>query len=419
MSLEDRWRTIDATQFSDGVLYLSAMVEIQPRMPDWGLPNMPDIMGRLDEDRPHGGDEASGKLLCLRCMAIRARRGEAPAPIWMYFQRRGALRLFCHIGSNQVHAEHMPESAEHKALVEREVQTCVRVGASVDTEVRAANGRRRADFVAVGPDVVLAGEIQRSTEPARRIGQRQRDLSRDGKRVLWTTDNVEPGFLKNVPRLVIPNLTGWQQALRDPELAIVAGMTLVEYQRCGWSDQWSGTTRCPHTNSLRPCGKIHAYPTLEANTHTYRPTSGPVMQFGMGNRPHLDVLVAGIVLGDWLPYQRKARTGYQFVWMPTEDYKRFVEDRGGTDTESAERNAGLIRQRTGTAERNCETDRNPPSVVIDLKPAWSDRHKNTLNWTSHQGGDPAPCRHCGRPAIARDEHGLPMHKTCAEKLLAR
>jgi hypothetical protein len=29
----------------------------------------------------------------------------------------------------------------------------------------------------------------------------------------------------------------------------------------------------------------------------------------MGNRPHLDILVGGIVLGQWLPYQRKIRGG--------------------------------------------------------------------------------------------------------------
>jgi hypothetical protein len=56
-----------------------------------------------------------------------------------------------------------------------------RVGAFVETEVRVANGRRRADFVAVGPEVTLAGEVQRSFETPQRISGRQRDLTRDGR----------------------------------------------------------------------------------------------------------------------------------------------------------------------------------------------------------------------------------------------
>jgi hypothetical protein len=177
--------------------------------------------------------------------------------------------------------------------------------------------------------------------------------------VLWTTDSTRPGFLNGVLRLVISALRGWQQALRDPELAIVAGLTLVEYQRCGWVDEWTGSIRCPRKprgRSLGPCGRIHAYPTVDATTRTYRPTRGPVMQIGMGNRPHLDFVVGGIVMGQWLPYERKVSTGRQFEWMPADDYERFVEDRGGGDPTEAERNSGERRPVIELFRRTCEPD---------------------------------------------------------------
>jgi hypothetical protein len=414
------WRSIDPTRFNDGVLYLPAMVEIQPKEPDWGVADFADLHRRVDDDRPHGGDEDSGKLLCLKCMAIKVRNREPASPVWMYFAQRQGRRLFCHMGTHHVHPEHEPESDEHKALVEREVRSCERVGASVDTEVRTANGRRRADFIAVGPTVTLAGEVQRSTESPRRIAQRQRDLTRDGKRALWTTDSRRPEFLAGVPRLVIPNLTSWQQALRDPELAIVAGLTLVEYQRCGWTDEWTGSIRCPKTRLLRTCGKIHAYPTANATPNTYKPTSGPVAQFGMGNRPHLDYVVAGIVLAQWLPYQRTARGARQFVWMPAEDYIRFVDDRGGTDPAIAERSVGIASGRGQASARTCETDAEaaPAPSVIDLKPHAPVPGGVVLNWANHSVGSPAPCRHCGRPALCRDEGGIPAHKVCVEAAIA-
>jgi hypothetical protein len=210
------WRDVDPAQFNDGVLYLPAKVEIQPREHDWALPNMAEIFARVDEDRPHGGDETYGRLLCLRCMAINARAGKTPAPVWMYLRRHKGLLLFYHIGSRHVHPKHTPESDEHKALVQREVRTCERVGAEVETEVWTAKGRRRADFIAAGPEVTLAGEVQLTKVPRQSIAQRQRNLTRDGKRALWTTDSTQPGFLDGVPRLVIPALTGWQQVVRDP-----------------------------------------------------------------------------------------------------------------------------------------------------------------------------------------------------------
>jgi hypothetical protein len=37
-----------------------------------------------------------------------------------------------------------------------------------------------------------------------------------------------------------------------------------------------------------------------------------------------------------------------------------------------------------------------------------------LDWRSHRIGPPMPCIHCGRPALCRDEHDQPAHKTCAE-----
>jgi hypothetical protein len=352
-------------------------------------------------------------------MAKKARNGEPLSPVWMYFQERQGRRLFCHMGTHDVHPEHEPESDEHKALVEREVRTCERVGASVETEVLTANGRRRADFVAIGPEVTLAGGIQRSPESARRVAQRQRDLTWDGKRALWTTDSLRPEFLKGVPRLVIPNLSGWQQALHDPELAIVAGLTLIEYQPCGWTDLWTRSIRCPRTGRLRSCGKIHAYPTASVTPNTYRPTSGPIMQFGMGNRPHLDFVVAGIVLAQWLPYERKASNGRQYVWMPADDYSRFADDRGGGDPSTAERLAGVESSSTAPTSRTCETRPGTAAgALIDMKPHTPTQGGVVLVWTKHAVGDPQPCQYCGKPAWCRDEAGIPSHKVCAEAAIA-
>jgi len=40
-----------------------------------------------------------------------------------------------------------------------------------------------------------------------------------------------------------------------------------------------------------------------------------------------------------------------------------------------------------------------------------------LDWRGHRVGPPLPCRICTTPAICRDEHGRPCHKTCAEAAL--
>ena len=38
-----------------------------------------------------------------------------------------------------------------------------------------------------------------------------------------------------------------------------------------------------------------------------------------------------------------------------------------------------------------------------------------LDWHTHRVGPPLPCRICANPAMCRDEHGRPCHKTCAEQ----
>jgi hypothetical protein len=40
-----------------------------------------------------------------------------------------------------------------------------------------------------------------------------------------------------------------------------------------------------------------------------------------------------------------------------------------------------------------------------------------LDWRHHTIGPLRPCRLCHRPALMRDEHGQPCHKTCAEQTL--
>jgi hypothetical protein len=346
----------------------------------------------------------------------------------MYLQQRNGLLLFCHFNGGHVHQEHLPESAEHKALIEREVRTCERVGASVKTEVRTARWRRRADFIAVGTTVTLAGEIQLTSVTRRSVGQRQRDLARAGNRVLWTTDSTRPDFLDGVPRLVIPALSGWQQALRDPELAIVAGWWLVEYQRCGWSDAWSGgRPRCPRTGSLRPCGRMHAYPTRNATTLTYRPTDAPVAKIGTGDRPHLDSVVGGIVMGDWLPYKRKVKGGHQFEWIPARDYDRVVEDRGGGDPKETECSPGVNRQAITSAERTCEAGRGSTVVLDPALPDWREQTPvlggegddgghlqrrmdvttKSDSWADHpRWRNSARCTTCGQPLFHRESISL-------------
>jgi hypothetical protein len=38
-----------------------------------------------------------------------------------------------------------------------------------------------------------------------------------------------------------------------------------------------------------------------------------------------------------------------------------------------------------------------------------------LDWHTHRVGPSLPCRICADPAMCRDEHGRPCHKTCAEQ----
>ena len=45
------------------------------------------------------------------------------------------------------------------------------------------------------------------------------------------------------------------------------------------------------------------------------------------------------------------------------------------------------------------------------------RHDRWLDWHTHSVGPDKPCRICAEPAMCRDQHGRPCHKTCAEAAL--
>lgn len=64
------WEQLDPLALNDGVFYVPAMVELQPRLALWGHP---DLRERLANDRPHGA--GGEKLLCLLCMRHQAQRG--------------------------------------------------------------------------------------------------------------------------------------------------------------------------------------------------------------------------------------------------------------------------------------------------------------------------------------------------------
>jgi hypothetical protein len=342
------WETINPNDFNDGIYYLPAGLELQPRQPDWGHPDQPDLRDRIANDRPHGIGGA--KLLCLLCMRLRT-RGDAPRqPEWMTLVESQHGPVFRHESGRSPHAEHTPETDAHKALKERKANTWEASGASsVEVEEWRPRARRRPDVLAVGPNLIVAGEVQHSKERPRIIQARQRSLAKTGDRVVWTTDHNadDIAFLHAVPHLAIRDLNDHRLYLRQDRLEINAGAITFEEQRCGWTDLWNrNTTRCPATHKTIPCGRMHLYPTLNPNTYIRRGADTDA-RFPCGNRLHLDHMLEGILHGQWLPYPNRSR----IVWIPANVHDDVVAERGGS-VEQAE--SGTVRRRDEAAERACE-----------------------------------------------------------------
>ncbi|MGC4750170.1 hypothetical protein ACLQ28_31565 [Micromonospora sp. DT201] len=156
------WEQVDPLTFNDGVFYVSAMIELQPRLPLWGHPHQPDLHEQLANDRPHG--TSGEKLLCLLCMRHQAQRGLPRAPVWLTFVEGQHGPMFRHENGRSPHAEHQLETDTHKALKERKARTWESVGGTVEVEVWRPRARRRPDVLAIGPVLTVAGEVQPSKE---------------------------------------------------------------------------------------------------------------------------------------------------------------------------------------------------------------------------------------------------------------
>ncbi|MGC4807488.1 hypothetical protein [Micromonospora sp. DT233] len=340
------WQQLDPLAYNDGVFYVSAMIELQPRQPAWGHPDEPDLRDRLVKDRPHG--IGGKKLLCLLCMRYQAQQRLPRAPVWLTFVEGRYGPIFRHEDGRSPHPEHQPETDTHKALKERKARTWESSGGTVEVEVWRPRARRRPDVLAVGPALTVAGEIQHSKETPRTIQARQRALHKTGDRVVWTTDRGADDitFLHPVPHLSVPALGDYRLYLAAPRLEIGTGAITFETQRCGWADLWTGTSRCPVTRKAVPCGRLHLYPTLNPRSYS-RQKAATTAVFPCGPRPHLDHLLEGILHGSWLPYRHRDRVN----WIPAGDHPEVVAERGGT-VELAE--SGSAPRRDGTSKRACE-----------------------------------------------------------------
>ncbi|MEV4816186.1 MULTISPECIES: competence protein CoiA family protein [Micromonospora] len=340
------WEQLDPRAFNDGVYYVPAKAELQPRLPDWGHPDQPGLRDRLNNDRPQG---ISGqKLLCLLCMRHRTQKGLPREPVWMTFVEGRYGPMFRHEDGRSPHPEHQPETDTHKALKERKARTWQSVGGEVDVEVWRPRARRRPDVVARGPVLTVAGEVQHSKVAPGNIRARQKALHKAGDRVVWTTDRDADNiaFLHPVPHLSVPALSDHRLYLTEPRLEVGTGAITFETQRCGWADIWTGTNRCPVTRKAVPCGRLHLYPTF--NPHSYnREKAATTAVFPCGPRPHLDHLLEGILHGSWLPYRHRDRV----TWIPATAHTDVVAERGGT-LELAE--GGSAPRRDRTSERSCE-----------------------------------------------------------------
>ncbi|SCF18790.1 hypothetical protein GA0070563_10635 [Micromonospora carbonacea] len=354
------WEQLDPLAFNDGVFYVSAGIELQPRLNLWGHPEQPDLRERLANDRPHG--IGGKKLLCLLCMRHRIQNNLPRIPVWLTFVEGRHGPMFRHEDGRSPHPEHEPETDTHKALKERKARTWESVGGTVEVEVWRPRARRRPDVLAIGPDLTVAGEIQHSKATPRSIQARQRALRKAGDRVVWTTDRGagDIAFLHAVPHLSIPALADHRMYLSQTRLELSAGAITFETQRCGWADLWTGTNRCPATRNAKPCGSMHLYPTL--NPHSYsRQKAATTALFPCGPRPHLDHLLEGILHGTWLPYRHRDRVS----WIPADAHATVTAERGGT-LDLAE--SGTTPHRDGPAGRACERRHDPKTQAATPTP---------------------------------------------------
>ncbi|MEV1331155.1 competence protein CoiA family protein [Micromonospora costi] len=400
------WERIDPRQHADGVYYVPAAIEVQPRLPHWGHPERPGVRELVDGDRPHG--IGGKKLLCLLCMRIRAEQNLPVEPVWLTFISNHPRPHFRHEDGRSPHIEHQPETDIHKAIKEREARTFEAAGAiSVEVEAWRPRARRRPDVTAVGPALTVAAEAQHSAADIRKIQARQRALRAAGDRVVWTTDlpAADIDFMHLVPHLAVPTVKDYRFYLHEPQVTISAGVTLFEHQRCGWTDLWNGnSTRCPVTRRVTSCGGWHLYPSLNRTAYQRRPID-PGARFPYGPRPHLDHMLEGILHGKWLPYRRSNRV----TWIPSDVYDAVEAERGGdlTRAETAPTRAG-----SQAAARACE-ERLGLAVPAPRRPG----PVTSLNWSKNAAGDPRACWICRKPALMRDDAGRPCHKVCAESQL--
>lgn len=245
--------------------------------------------------------------------------------VWMTLVEAITGPVFRHENSQVPHQEHMPESDTHKALKEREASAWTQAGAQVRMEEWRPRAKRRPDVLAERPGFTVAGEVQHTTITPGMVGRRQKSLESAGDRVVWTTDRdaTDVAFLRRVPHLAVPALDDHKMYLRSrtPLLNVVTGWTVFETQRCGWSDTWRGTNRCPVSRRSVPCGKLHLYPTL--NVKEYKASANAMFPFG--ETVHLDHLLEGILNEAWLPYRAaQDRT----TWVPADAYGKVVDERG-------------------------------------------------------------------------------------------
>lgn len=342
------WEHINPLEFDNGVFYLPARIELQPRQPHWGHPDQPGLRERVTTDRPHGIN--GKKLLCLLCMRIQAENNLSPEPVWLTFVNDTRTPHFRHANGRSPHAEHEPETDIHKALKERKARTWQAAGATeVNVEVWRPRARRRPDVLAFGPELTIAGEVQHSRASPQNIRNRQKALTKAGDRVLWTTDlNADNiGFLHSVPHLAIQDLDDYRLYLREPRLEVGAGAITFEEQRCGWADMWNGNTnRCPVTRRSVPCGRLHLYPTFNIRTYSHQ-ADDVSARFPCGPRLHLDHMLEGVLHGAWLPYRNRNRV----LWIPSAAHDKVTDERGGS-VEEAE--SGSVQRREQAAKRACE-----------------------------------------------------------------
>jgi hypothetical protein len=262
---------------------------------------------------------------------------------------------------------HASDSDEHKALRERITRAANAAGFPVAVHRPAPPGRRRADVLVYGHDVLLGCRPVISPVSVDTVHRHSAAAVGEGVTPLWATTDRRAAVVDRAPWARIDRLP-WHHYLQPhTELPVRGGVRRLRTVRCA-----PGTV-CQDARLGRPC-------------------SGWNNHWEPHQVPRFDDLIARAAAAELRPVRQRVDGDRSYwFWAPAAD---LAQVRPAPSSTPLVTELGRVTLRLDT-----------PFTPVHLD--WSDPR--------HLLEESRPCRICGRLAMLADDRGRPCHKVCAER----